>query len=188
MPQSKVRLLLVVQDRLVAGTLSTGGRRILEVLVDTGSNYLRLRDAKIQNNSGDRAEADLEEVVVWRPHISLIALARDEHEAPEKRCFGFVQKERCSATLVVSGWQVVGDVHVKGHVDPVILLERETGAFFPMTNVTMQSNGAPVLTSPVVFVSKTHVSLCSLGPVDAKPLLNDARTLCDHAPVQDWSE
>jgi hypothetical protein len=148
MSQSKVRLLLVVQDRLVAGTLSTGGRRILEVLVDTGSNYLRLRDAKIQSNSSNSAETELEEVVVWRPHISLIALAGTEHEAPDKRCFGFVQKEQFSATVVVSGWQVVGDVHVKGHVDPFIFLERETGAFFPLTNAAMQSNGAPVLTSP----------------------------------------
>ena len=161
MSHKRVSVALLVQDRFVIGQLSTNGRRLKEILVEPTSNYLRLADTTIVTAAADDIKAD--EAIVFKSHVALIALMEDAHEAEDKRYFGFVEKKHQPASLVVSGWQVLGKVHFKGRIDPVVFLEREVNTFFPLTEVAISRRGESSIRSPVVFVNRDHVSLCTFG-------------------------
>jgi len=155
----RVRVSLLLQDRLVTTTLSTNGERLQDMLVRKTSNYLHLANTHIPTAGG--GDTIVEESIVSKSQVGLIALKEDRHEAQDKRWFNFVEKTSCAASILVSGWLVVGQVHLKRALDPIVFLERASTAFFPMTDVTVSRSAGQRVELPVVFVNKAHVSLCS---------------------------
>jgi hypothetical protein len=161
MLKASIRVGCLVQDQLVVGELALNGHRLQEMLVDPASKYLHVLNASILSNGGD--EIDLDEAVVCKTHLSLIALLQDGHEAEDKRFFGFVEKKCRHASMVVSGWQLRGKIHFRGRTDPVAFLEREVSTFFPITEAAMSRRGETDIQYPVVFVNQAHVSLCGFA-------------------------
>jgi len=161
--------ILVTSEHLVYAKTSVGGRRFLDVLSDVNSDFLRVRDAQVFQRRGDACIASLPKAVVRKANIALAIPASHDHEAPQKRRDTFVSKRRYNAFLIVMGYEIRGELALKGTNDPISVLSHELGEFFPIPQGTVCFAGArnERAKAQVVIVNKKFVSLFHLEEIGA---------------------
>lgn len=159
---------LVTEEHLINATVYTHGRRLLDVLNDRTTDYLKVSDVELhRKHSPEDAVAAFSQAIVRKADLHLVIITGQEHEAPRTRLFGYVQKTRHSVFLTVPGYEVRGEMHLTGtgQPDPIAVLAQETGVFFPVTGATAShaQTGADVVVHPVVMVNKHSLCLFALG-------------------------
>ena len=164
MIEDELTSILVTNEHLVYAKTTLRGRRFLDVLSDVNTDFLCVRDAQVFQRRGDACIAALPKAVIRKASIALAIPASDKHETPQKRRDSFVSKKRYDAFLIVLGYEVRGELALKGTDDPVSVLSHELGGFFPIPRGMVSFAGARCeqQKAQVVIVNKDFVSLFQL--------------------------
>ena len=157
--------LLVTNEHLLGVEIDTRGKRLLDVLNDTNTEFLSVNDVRVFRRKCATPVATLPKALILKSNVGLAIPAGDAHEAPAKRSRSFVPKRRYAAFLVVLGYEVRGELALKRTDDPVAALCHELGRFFPVPRGTVAFAGTRCeeQTAQVVIVNSDHVSLLELG-------------------------
>lgn len=161
----EVSTLLITRDHLIHGDVDMAERRLLEVVNDSSTNYLRVRSAAVFRRECNSLVAQASDVVVPKNSLALLAPATDRHEAPQKRRDNFTAKRKSDAFVIVPGYEIFGKLYLNGVDDPVVALTHELGAFFPIADAEVCWSGAPRggVALPVVIVNSAFISLLRIG-------------------------
>jgi hypothetical protein len=158
-------VVLATDQHLMEVVVATKGQRLLEVLNDPNSDFLRVFDLKLIAGEGDDREASAPSGIVRRSNI-ILALLSDQHEAPQRRQYSFVEKKVRSASMIAGGYRIQGELQIRGSDDPVAVVNAELQNFFPVTAavVTHPTIRWSTLQSSVALVNKQRLGALSIGP------------------------
>jgi hypothetical protein len=166
MSAAKIPTILFTETHCVAGFIAGTGQRLLEILNDPHSQYVKLMEATLQT-LGEGQPVQLPEATIPKPRIVVCALTATSHEAPEKRRFAFVEKRKKKAFAIAQNYEVRGVLSLKGTAEAVAALGQELSAYFPLTDANIRhAPSNQVLNVPVAILNKRFVSLFQLGDLD----------------------
>jgi len=139
---------------------------MLDLLNDRTTEYLHIHDVQVFRSSAPEARiASFPDAVVRKEDLSLVLIIGERHEAPEKRLYAFVPKRPHHVFITVPGYEIRGNMFLTGAAEPVSILARETGQFFPVTQATVSGIGAvgEPIEAPVILINKDTVALFYVG-------------------------
>ncbi len=164
---------LITHEHCFKATVYTRGQRLLDMLNDRTTDFLQLNDVEVYRYSApEDCIGTFEEAIVRKDDLHLTIITREEHEAPTRRLFGFVEKVPYHVFLTVPGYEVRGQMHLGQRHDhsPIAVLSQQMGRFFPVTGARASQawTGEAILETQVIMVNKQSLSLFYLGeePVD----------------------
>ena len=160
----KVKVILVTDEHLLVGVVPTRGQRLLDNLVDPQTSFLHIHNVHVCRLAAmSECVSMLDRAVVVKAKLSLAILVDSHQEAANRYFHTFARKRTYSAFLVVSGFDVHGQMHCNGPSDPVAILSNEMGAFMPVTQAIVSCYGREPITADVVLVNKARTSLLQVG-------------------------
>lgn len=169
MPTQGVPVILFAARHRFTCAIPTGGRRLLDVLNDPVSAFLRLRNVEVTWVRWPSAPIDsLSRCAFRKRALRVVAITSEAHEAPRGRERSFVSKVRYPVFLTLPGYEVRGTLHLPRWGDPLQILHSDEGEFFPLTTATLSWGGAGrgSLAAPVMLVRKAWVDLLAVGERD----------------------
>jgi hypothetical protein len=144
----------------VHGSVTTGSGRILDVLNDQTTRFLKLDDARVCPRMSTTVIAQLRSCVMAKDSIQLVRLVGEDRPNEAKVFFAAQARKTIDVVLTLPTILVEGRIHVKSAHDPQAYLTLEAGAFFPVTSARFHED-APDATSQVhavILVNKHFVS------------------------------
>lgn len=158
-------IIVIFEEHWVVGMVPNSGVRVLDILNDLSTDYLRLNDAQMfREKDRDRSVASVPEVVIPKEQIRLLVIPSREHEAPGKRRNTRVEKRMTEVMFVVPSYLVRGEIHLSSmRDDSLYTLASEVGTFFPITNATVECPTSQPINAPVVIANKAKVNCFCLG-------------------------
>lgn len=160
---------LLTRQHLFTGEVPTDGNRMLEVLNDQMTDYVRLSNGELYRAQDTAVPAfTFTQGVVSKHNIYLAMIAQDRHEAPAKRNHYFIKKRTSQVFMTVPGYEVQGTMHMTQFPDTATTISRvtrENQPFFPLTEATaypIEGQGEP-LSAKVILVNRNSVVLFLLG-------------------------
>ena len=166
MVSDKIPAKIITSDYLFTGIIACNGQRLQEILNNNLTNYLRLHEVQVFRSTDTATEiADFREATIAKAKIDLVLGYNDEHEAPNKRLYAYVPKNRYEVCITVSGCVVRGQLHMPSAPDSYAFLVQEAREFFPLTDATIlfASSASQPLQSSVAMVRKAAIALFSIG-------------------------
>lgn len=163
MSTAQIPAIVFTETHCVSGYIAGTGQRLLEILNEPFSQYVKLTGATLQT-LGEGEPLQLNEATIPKPRIVICALTATTHEAPEKRRFAFVEKRKNRALVIAQNYEIRGILSLKGTQEAVAALGQELSSYFPLVNASIRhapSNQA--LDVQVAIVNKAFVSLFQLG-------------------------
>lgn len=165
MSPQKVPAILVVDEHLIVGEVQTRGQRLLDVLNDHFTDWLRVYDVHLARREAKTNSVEsMPEAAIRKAELKLALLGGGKHESPEKRRFSFVDKRLHFAVALVGGYEVRGRLHLKGSSDLDRVLA-EMSNFIPLTEATVAHAGmaGEKLDASVVLINKAAISMFHVG-------------------------
>lgn len=159
---TSVPIVAGLRDVWAAGILNLSGNRVLDVLNDASSGYLKLNEVNVSLDRIDKAASPLPQAIIVKSQMLWVAILSDKHESPEKRFHSFVARQSESITVVVPGSVIRGTTQVTAAKDPVLFMSRGGAGFFPVTNARLESSSHKPLEAPVIFVNYKAVQILHL--------------------------
>jgi hypothetical protein len=143
---------------LLFGKLQTSGSRVQEILNDSSTDFLRLRDATVFRGASVAVRpAPL--VVLAKHEVVFVALSGTKYEAPGKRAYAFADKKHCTCFVLASNYEIEGTLSLKGSADPVVALNSELSDFFPIADPKIGNIGdQKSVPAAVALVNKSMIS------------------------------
>ena len=168
MLSEEVNTILATHEHLLTAKVSTRGQRLLDVLADPNTDFLPVHDVRVFRRRGDACIETLPKAVIRKANIAFALPSGTKHEAPEKRSRSYVAKKKYAAFLVVLGYEVRGEIHLKSIDDPKVLLCQEFRSFFPVAhgNVSFAGTRCGDRESQVVLVNRDLVSLFEVAEIE----------------------
>jgi len=167
MLSNEVNTILATHEHLLTAKVATHGQRLLDVLADSNTDFLAVHDVRVFRRRGDACIDTLPRAVIRKANIAFALPSGSKHEAPGKRTTSFVAKRKYAAFLVVLGYEVRGEIHLKDLDDPKALLCQEFRNFFPVphSNVSFAGTRCGDRESQVVLVNRDLVSLFEVAEI-----------------------
>lgn len=144
----------------VHGSVTTGTGRVLDVLNDQTTRFLKLDNARIRPRMSEAVISQLRSCVLAKDSIQLAQLVGEDRPNETKVFFAAQSRKTFDIVLTLPTIVVEGRIHVKSSQDPQAFLTLESGSFFPVTSARFHEE-SPDATShvhPVVLVNKSFVS------------------------------
>jgi hypothetical protein len=144
----------------VHGTVSTGSSRILDVLNDHNTRFLKLDKASIFPHGQSTPISELHSTVLVKANIHLVLLLGEDRPSESKVFFASLSRKTVNVVLTMPTTIVEGRIHVKAASDPQGYWSLEAGTFFPITTGTIRdANGtAEPRSMSVILVNKDVAS------------------------------
>lgn len=157
---NRVEILVVTGQHSFTGSVENRGLRILDVLNDASTQFLKLHDVSIYRGFDKTSIQQVSETLFPKTTIDFVLLKRQPHEAPMRRGHSLTTKDRHVALVVLDHYEIHGDFMSKGPVDPMFVLHSDAPPFFPIVSpdIYLGTMGKTVY-SNVAFVNKAKVSL-----------------------------
>jgi hypothetical protein len=172
MTETETEVILATDQHLLEARVTTRGQRLLEVLNDPTSDFLRVLDFKLKSRDAGGAASAMPTGIVRRSNI-VLALLSDQHEAPQRRQYSYVEKKARPVVIVAGGFVIEGDLQFRGNYDPVAVVNAELQSFFPVTNavVSYPSGFRNPMRAPVAIVNKQFLFALHIGDPPSDELL-----------------
>jgi hypothetical protein len=147
-----------------AGVIEHGGRRVLDVLNDVGTDFIRLERVEVLGRSASQPIEQLGEATVPKAAIDCAMLSEEIHEAPLRRQYSFVEKQPRKVFLTLVEHQVRGTIMLNGAPDPRQVLGRDAPVFFAVAEATVSTREKTGSAAPtaVVLINRAKVSLLQI--------------------------
>jgi hypothetical protein len=171
------RVIVVVSQHWIVGSMPSNGQRILDVLRDPSSNFARLLDVQIYADANrTTCVAALSQMMVPKDRIHLVILPESQHEAPVKRWNNFSARSTANISAIVGGFYVEGELQLPtSTIDVVHAFTQQLGTFFPITRASIIAPDKKRLSVPVLFANKRFLN--GFNAEDAAKTENDAAEL-----------
>jgi len=166
-------VVLVADQHLIRCGVPTDGKRLLDVLNDKTTEFLRLLEPQLSPMTDPQMRvAAFARGLVPKPNISLALIIEEKHEAPQKRANMMVRKNTFEVYVTVPGYEVRGFVHSERALEPLDFqarLVREGQVFFPITEVTLTPVGplGEPFRAPAAMVNRNRLGLFFLADKEA---------------------
>lgn len=164
-----IRLLLITGQHMVQAAVAPEGKRILDVLNDKTSEYLKLVDPSLAwSRDAERGLGQWQRGVLLKANLTAVVPFDTEHEAPQKRQNLMVRKARYEVVLALPDYELRGFVHLAAPLGPLeylAQLARDGMHFFPITDATFTHEALPAdpLRAPVAMVNRYRMGFLQLG-------------------------
>jgi hypothetical protein len=160
-----VSTIVITTEHLICADVETAGRRLLEVVSDRSTDFLRVHKAVIHRRDCNALVAEASNAVIPKSALALLVPVITHHEAPQKRYDNLIAKKEFDAFLIVLGTEVFGKLHLGGCDDPVVALSNELSGFFSISDaaVCFRFGGDEHETLPVVIANSAFVSFLHIG-------------------------
>lgn len=173
MISDRVAVQIIAGQHTLAGALDHSSSRVLDVLNNASTEFLRIERASICRGIGGAPIGEFDEITIPKSSIECLVLKEDHHEAPLQRKYALVEKDAHTAFVLFDDHELRGQILLGRAVDPILLLGTTASNFFPIVSATIASThrDAPQLTANVVFVNKHKVATLHINQrVNAPPL------------------
>ncbi len=168
-PQQEIPVALVTEHFTYLGNLAASGRRLQDILNDSLTDYLSLRNVQVSTTvDGSGVVQELPHATIIKENLLLGLLRQDGHEAPIKRQNYRVQRDFCEASIVLKTLRIHGAIHLpRASSQASAILSRDLKNFFAVTDATIVygNDEQQATTTSVVMVNKKMLSLFYVGPV-----------------------
>jgi hypothetical protein len=166
MSAAQIPAILFTETHCVSGFIAGTGQRLLEILNEPYSQYVKLTEATLQT-FGEGQPIQLSEATIPKPRIVVCALTATTHEAPEKRRYAYVEKRKKKAFVIAQNYEIRGTLSLKGTAEAVAALGQELSSYFPITDANIRhAPSNQTLDVTVAIVNKQFVSLFQLEDLD----------------------
>lgn len=155
-------------EYVALGTIVTRHQRLMDVLENLTSPYLRLENVRIQFLDRGNAPQTMDTLLVSRDHIR-IAIPYEEESAPEARKSHprYIPKYPVAASLYADSMEIEGNLHVREGEDAFLATQNLAEPFIAVTEAAVryldQGRSLP-FRCPVVIVNRQFVHLIALRP------------------------
>lgn len=134
MPLEVITADFFTNQHRVRGQISTGSRRLTDVLNDELHSSLELSEAEVARVvEPEKVIYTCPSAVLMKEAIALVIIPGERSDGAEDRIFKFIEKRPYEVVLTVSPYEISGVLHLRGTGDLRTLLVREVGHFVPMT-------------------------------------------------------
>jgi len=157
---NQVEILVVTGQHAFTGSVENRGLRMLDVLNDASSQFLKLHQVSIYRGFDKKCARQVSETVFPKSTIDFVLLKRQPHEAPMRRAHSLIAKDQHHAMVVLDHYEIHGDFMSKGAIDPMVVLHPQSAPFFPIVSpdIFLSPIGETIY-SNVALVNKAKVSL-----------------------------
>ena len=159
--QQEVPVAILTKSYCFFGKLATGGRRLLDILNDSLTDYLHLRAVQVGTTLDNASAVEaIDNCVIAKQNVLLALLQVDSHEAPIKRQNYRVRRDFCEAFMVLGSVRVRGAIHLpRLSNNPTAILSRDLKSFFAVTDASISLGMAAdgTLDTSVVLVNKSEL-------------------------------
>lgn len=155
-------------EYIALGTVVTRHQRLIDVLENLTSPYLRLENARIQFLDRRNGPQNVESLLVSRDHLR-IAIPYEEESTPETRKSHprYIPKYPVAASLYMDSMEIEGNLHIREGEDAFLAAQNLADPFIAITEAAVryldQGRSLP-FHCPVVIVSRRFVNLIALMP------------------------
>lgn len=156
-----VTILAVVGQHSLFGVLQNSEVRVIDVLNDPGTDFIRLKEAIICRGIHGECVERAPELTVHKGVLDFVLLETGKHEAPVRRQHTWVEKELHEALLLVGDYEIRGTLMLRKSSDVVTAVNRELSNFFPVTTArlsTVNTAKGPIAAG-LAIVNKSRISL-----------------------------
>ena len=154
--------ILMTDSHRVLGELRTGGERLQDLLNNKLTTCLQIHNVQVfRRSEATHPPLHFPELTLSKLLLNIVLLQEDQHEAPTKRLYGYVPKNRYQTFLTVSGYEVQGDLHFTTPPKPEVILTDTLTSFIPVTQATVTTapSAGQSWSSSVVFVRRSAIAL-----------------------------
>ncbi len=150
----------------IHGSVTTGNGRVLDVLNDQTTRFLKLDGATICPRTSTTVIAQLRSCVVTKDSIQLVQLVGEDRPNETKVFFAAQARKTIDIVLTLPTILVEGRIHVKAAQDPQAYLTLEAGTFFPVTSARFceDAGDATSHVHAVILINKNAVSSLAFQP------------------------
>jgi hypothetical protein len=164
------------QHAVYSGQVATRGQRLADFLNDPMTEIVEMRSVRISQVASSAHSMECEHVLLRKDSI-LLAIPQGKYEAPQRRAYSYVEKERFPAHVTLPGRCLAGTMHLPPRTDDWALMVDKTtmASFIPITDVTVSLAAAaePISAKVVIFRRQFMESLFLAGRRLAAPTLHD---------------
>jgi hypothetical protein len=145
-------------------SMSLGGQRVLDVLNDKSTAFLRISDTTLSRIGQTESFGELQDAVVAKSSIDCVLIENDVHEAPIRRHHSLVNKHAFATFVLLPDHEICGMTMWAIRPDPLVLLASDAPSFFPASPATLWGTSLREhCASTVAFINKASVSMISIG-------------------------
>ena len=168
----EIEVFIATTQHLLFGHVHTGGNRLQEVLNDSSTDFLKIRNASVFRGAATSVRT-AQTMTIAKQQIAFVTITGDRYEAPAKRQYAFADKKHCVCCVVVQGYELEGIVNLKGSLDPIVALRSELSDFFPIAEPKIGNIGThQTVPATVAMVNKSMVSVIEIAaPEPAEAVL-----------------
>lgn len=174
---------IFTQHHRYCGMVMTRGYRLSDAMNDPSTELVEIRDAQISQPTNPQLRPLESPQLMLKKDAIVLAMPTGSYEAPARRIYSFVEKQRYVAQVVVPGYTMVGTIHLPSRANPWVLMSESgpTPSFVPITDATVRFAGADVepLHSKVIIFRRQFIEslFVSERPLSPQSLLEIAREL-----------
>jgi hypothetical protein len=156
-----VTVVAVAGQHSMIGALQNSGMRVIDVLNDPGTEFIRLHEVVICRGIHDQCVKRAAEITVRKAMLDFVLLEADKHEAPLRRQHTVIEKRPHDALVLVGDYEVHGTIMLRKVSDLIAALNRELSDFFPLMAPRLLKVGSAdgSITSGLALVNKSRISL-----------------------------
>ena len=159
----EIEVFVATEQHLVLGRVQTSGNRLQEVLNDSSTSFLRLKNASVFRGATTPVRA-ASVLTIAKQQIAFATITGDRYEAPGKRAYAYADKKHCNCFVIVQGFELEGTMNLKGAIDPIFALRSELAEFFPIADPKIGNLGAQQpAPATVALVNKSMVSVIEIS-------------------------
>ncbi|MHB0959982.1 MAG: hypothetical protein ACYC6N_11050 [Pirellulaceae bacterium] len=167
MNSQSAKAVFVLSQYDVYGRAAVGSARMLDVLNNETTRFLKLESVRICPPGDLVAITELANTLLVKSQLQAVLLPDEDRPSDSKVFFASLNRKTMKVVISLPTILVEGRIHTKTATDFNGYLTLEAGIFFPVTNATVrgQSRMGNVLECPVILVNKETVSTISSPPV-----------------------
>ncbi len=168
-PKVEIPVTLVSDSYSYLGYLDSGGQRFQDILNNSFTDYLSLRDVRVATTvDGSTVVQELPAATIVKNAILLGLLRQETHEAPIKRQNYRVPRDFCEATLVIKGIRIHGTIHLpRLSVNAAAILSSNEKRFIAVTDASIAHGPSDdhLTETKVVLVNMHALSLFHVNKI-----------------------
>jgi len=132
---------VVTANHLYRGQVTTGGRRLADVLSDSSRATVEMHDVVVRSPGEQSEDRHGHHLILSKKDI-LLVVPQGRYEAPIRRHNNYQLKQPYPVMVVLPGYVVIAVAHLPPRANPWMLIDDSAGlpAFFGLTEVTVQSS------------------------------------------------